>query len=93
MQKIYEHQKGFARCQKLASTSSTKVCLLFVKIAVKAGNLIRVCQLYSYLAKKSWQNVCKRSLKGNNVVVYNRTFAQMVATEPFSIKYLFTLMS
>ena len=62
-----------------------KVFPLFVEIAVKAGNLIRVCQLYSYLAKKSWQNVCKRSLKGNNAVFYNRRVVQMVASEPMSI--------
>ena len=51
MLKINENQKGFIRCQKLSSTSSTKVFPLFVKIAVKAGNLIKVCQLYFYLAK------------------------------------------
>ena len=94
MQKINENQKGFIRCQKLSSTSSTKVFPLFVKIAVKAGNLIKVCQLYFYLAKINHGKMSeKRSLKGNNVVVNNRTLAQMVATEPISIIYSFTLIN
>ena len=42
-----------------------KVFPLFVKIAVKAGNLIRVCQLYSYLAKKKHGKMSvKQVLKG-----------------------------
>ena len=35
----------------LLHLQQTKVFPLFVKIAVKAGNLIKVCQLYFYLAK------------------------------------------